>query len=200
MREGRGRRVAAQATRSASQQRTSCRRDCTPTSTLAHEKPPSLAGFNGLRSLDQTLVEPSLCALFVLPGHSVELLRRPSAGMHPSGFDHLKPSKPASEGGFSCARLPSSRRTPRTREPQSAQEARSRAADINVGHRRRRASPESNSRCGREARRPAGIEKIQAAVSFARAARPGSPRRRPPCPSHLKKRPACAGRFRQTVW
>ncbi len=78
-------------------------RNPAPGKRLAHEKPPSLAGFDGLRSSSRAARLPKFDLLFVLPAHSLDL---PSCLFRSTCLARsidLKPSKPASDRGFSCA-------------------------------------------------------------------------------------------------
>ena len=72
---------------------------------VAREKPPSLAGSDGLRSSHGPRAWPSFGLLFVLPVHSVGWSPPAFAGAWPVGPNDLKPSEPASERRFSCASL-----------------------------------------------------------------------------------------------
>ena len=74
-----------------------------PRGGLAHEKSRLLAGFDVWGSSGRASCPPLCGLLCASPAHSAGLLHRAFAGVRPAAFDDLKPSKPASEGGFSCA-------------------------------------------------------------------------------------------------
>ncbi len=77
-----------------------------PRHPVAHEKPTSLAGFDGLKS--SRLAPPPLPfgLPFVMPGHSAGLLCCAFAGAYPVGSNDLKPSKPASGSVFFVRKAP----------------------------------------------------------------------------------------------
>ena len=128
-----------------------------PPRVVAHEKPPSLAGFDGLRS--SRLAPPPLPFVmpFVMPGHSAGLLCCAFAGAYPVGSNDLKPSKPASGSVFSCARRRSRASEgdfPRVRCRFEQTKRGSRAADGVDGERRQQARSEiPRPRGARRARR-----------------------------------------------
>ncbi len=146
-----------------------------PRHPVAHEKPPSLAGFDGLRS--SRLAPPPLPfgLPFVMPGHSAGLLCCAFAGAYPVGSNDLKPSKPASGSVFSCARRRSRASEgdfPRVRCRFEQTKRGSRAADGVDGERRQQARSEiPRPRGARRARRGRRLAITQLLLRPFRAAR-----------------------------
>lgn len=62
-----------------------------------------VVGFDGLRSLCRALASLLFGSVFVLPGQKVVLPHCVFDDARAAGSDDLKPSKPASKAGFSCA-------------------------------------------------------------------------------------------------